>query len=88
MTTQIPNATTNGVTVASVSGGGVTLWHKAAVNPGNSAVDAVEVWYGIITGLSPHSLASQTVSLTTFGSPNLTYTVQLASHILQANILP
>ena len=75
MSTQIPNGTTNGVTVASVSGGGVTLWHKAAVDPGNTNVDRVEVWYGTITGISPKNYASQTVSSTTFGTPYLTYNV-------------
>jgi hypothetical protein len=75
MSTQIPNGTSNGVTVSSVSGGGVTLWHKAAVDSGNTNVNRVEVWYGTVTGISPKNYASQTVSSTTYGSPNLTYTV-------------
>lgn len=52
LTTQIP---TSGVTVSSISGGGVGTWNKAVVSAGNGTVNRVEMWVGTVatTGSSP-----------------------------------
>ena len=46
LTTQIP---TGGVSVSSISGGGVSIWNKAIVNNGNGTINRVEMWVGTVT---------------------------------------
>jgi hypothetical protein len=51
LTTQIPNA---GVTVSSISGGGVASggWTKVVANNGNGTVNRVEMWVGTVSSLT------------------------------------
>ncbi len=53
LTTQIPTA---GVTVTSISGGGVSSWSKAIVNNGDGTVNRVEMWYGTVTAAGASTL--------------------------------
>lgn len=46
LATQIP---TSGVTVSSITGGGVSNWTKVVVSPGNGTVNRVEMWVGTVT---------------------------------------
>jgi trimeric autotransporter adhesin len=59
--TQIP---TSGVTVSSISGGGVTNWTKIIANNGDSTVNRVEMWGGTVT-----STGSSTITITYSASP-------------------
>jgi hypothetical protein len=61
LTTQIP---TSGVTVSSISGGGVSSWTKAVVSNGNGTVNRVEMWIGTVT-----ATGSSTITVTYSGSP-------------------
>ena len=46
LTTSIP---TSGVTVSSITGGGVSSWNKVVASNGNGTVDRVEMWVGTVT---------------------------------------
>lgn len=61
LTTAIP---TSGVTVNSISGGGVSSWTKVVANSGNSSVSRVEMWVGTVT-----ATGSSTITVTYSGSP-------------------
>lgn len=61
LTTQIPNS---GVTVSSISGGGVSTWTRAAYNNGNGTVNRVELWVGTVT-----TVGSSTITVTYSAAP-------------------
>jgi len=61
LTTQIP---TSGVTVSSISGGGVSTWTKAVVSAGNGTVNRTEMWVGTVT-----STSASTITVTYSSSP-------------------
>lgn len=60
-TTQIP---TSGVTVSSISGGGVSNWTKTVVNNGNGTVNRVEMWVGTVT-----ATGASTITVTYSSAP-------------------
>jgi hypothetical protein len=53
LTTQIP---TSGVTVASITGGGVSSWNKVVVSNGNGTVNRVEMWAGTVTSATASTI--------------------------------
>jgi len=53
LTTQIP---TSGVTVTSITGGGVSTWNKAVVSAGNGTANRVEMWVGTVTSAGSSAL--------------------------------
>jgi hypothetical protein len=53
LTTQIP---TSGVTVSSVTGGGVANWTKVVVSAGNGTTNRVEMWVGTVTATGNSTL--------------------------------
>lgn len=61
LTTQIPTA---GVSVSSISGGGVSTWTKAVVNNGNGIVNRVEMWVGTVT-----ATGNSTITVTYSAAP-------------------
>lgn len=61
LTTQIP---TSGVTVSSITGGGVSTWTKAVVSAGNGTVNRVEMWVGTVT-----STGNSTITVNYSASP-------------------
>jgi hypothetical protein len=61
LTTQIP---TSGVTVTSITGGGVSTWNKTTVNAGNGIVNRVEMWVGTVT-----ATGSSTITVNYSASP-------------------
>lgn len=61
LTTQIP---TGGVSVSSISGGGVTTWNKVIANAGNGTVNRVEMWVGTVI-----TTGSSTITVTYSSSP-------------------
>jgi hypothetical protein len=61
LTTQIP---TSGVTVSSITGGGVSSWTKAVVSAGNGTVNRVEMWVGTVT-----ATGNSTLTVNYSGSP-------------------
>ena len=61
MTTQIP---TSGVSVTSVSGGGVSSWTNAVISNGNGTVSRVEMWVGTVT-----ATGSSTITVTYSAAP-------------------
>jgi hypothetical protein len=63
LTTQIP---TGGVSVSSISGGGVSTWSKVVANAGNGTVDRVEMWVGTVT-----STGSSNITVTYSSSPGV-----------------
>lgn len=60
-TTQIP---TSGVTVSSISGGGVSNWTKTVVDNGNGTVNRVEMWVGTVT-----ATGASTITVTYSAAP-------------------
>ena len=59
--TQIP---TSGVSVSSISGGGVTNWSRVVFNNGNGTVNRVEMWAGTVS-----TTGSSTITVTYSASP-------------------
>ncbi|HSX37021.1 MAG TPA: hypothetical protein VLG13_02805, partial [Patescibacteria group bacterium] len=63
LTTQIP---TGGVSVSSISGGGVSTWSKIVANAGNGTVNRVEMWAGTVT-----STGTSNITVTYSSSPGV-----------------
>jgi len=61
LTTQIP---TSGVTVTSITGGGVSTWNKAVVSAGNGTANRVEMWVGSVS-----ATGNSTITVNYSGSP-------------------